>query len=148
MKLTQFGYMNSRQPTAEELKRVTPAELGFATGVFHSGKVYSGGFSIYRSSVEREQFKEGCVYLSLVKQTDWNAERRTGSFKNGESLVKKIKFKTNLKIKLAQDWLEKHPDATEAEAYEKTADGAHDRMSDNLGNMADALRRRAKEGQR
>lgn len=59
MKLTQFGYMNSRQPTAEELKRVTPAELGFDTGVFHSGKVYSGGFSIYRSSVEREQFKEG-----------------------------------------------------------------------------------------
>lgn len=39
------------------------------------------------------------------------------------------------------EYLERHPDATEAEAYDKTADGAYDRMRDNLADHADALRR-------
>lgn len=49
---------------------------------------------------------------------------------------------------LIERYLEKHPEATEAEAYDKTADGAYDRMTDNLANMADRLRQRAKDERR
>ena len=47
---------------------------------------------------------------------------------------------------LIERYLEKHPDATETEAYEKTADGAYDHMVDRLADMADAARDRAKYG--
>lgn len=47
---------------------------------------------------------------------------------------------------LIEKYLERHPNATEAEAYEKTADGAYDRMCDRFADMADNLRLRAKEG--
>lgn len=46
---------------------------------------------------------------------------------------------------LIEKYLEAHPEATEAEAYDKTADGAYDRMTDNLADMADRLRQRAKD---
>jgi len=46
---------------------------------------------------------------------------------------------------LIERYLERHPNATEAEAYDRTADGAYDRMTDNLADMADHLRRRAKD---
>ena len=46
---------------------------------------------------------------------------------------------------LIEKYLERHPNATEAEAYEKTADRAYDRMTDNLADMADRLRQRAKD---
>ncbi len=49
---------------------------------------------------------------------------------------------------LIERYLEKHPNATEAEAYDKTADGAYDRMRDNLADMADTLRQRAKDDRR
>jgi len=45
---------------------------------------------------------------------------------------------------LIEKYLEQHPEATEAEAYDKTADGAYDRMTDKLADMADRLRDRAK----
>lgn len=45
---------------------------------------------------------------------------------------------------LIQRYLEAHPEATEAEAYDKTADRAYDRMTDK---MADTLRQRAKDNQ-
>lgn len=38
---------------------------------------------------------------------------------------------------LIAEYLETHPEATDAEAYEATADGAYDRMTDNLADMAD-----------
>lgn len=41
---------------------------------------------------------------------------------------------------LIEEYLEAHPNATEAEAYERTADGAWDRMRDNLADMADNYR--------
>lgn len=41
---------------------------------------------------------------------------------------------------LIAEYLEEHPDATEAEAYDATADAAYDRMTDNLADLADALR--------
>ena len=47
---------------------------------------------------------------------------------------------------LIEQYLERHPNATEAEAYEKTADLAHDHMTDKLADMADHLRDRAKYG--
>jgi hypothetical protein len=45
-------------------------------------------------------------------------------------------------------YLEQHPDATEAEAYDKTADRAYDRMVDKLADLADSLRQREKEERR
>ena len=45
-------------------------------------------------------------------------------------------------------YLEQHPNATEAEAYDKTADRAYDRMVDKLADMADSLRLRAKDERR
>lgn len=47
---------------------------------------------------------------------------------------------------LIEQYLEKHPEATEAEAYDKTADGAYDRMRDKLADKADFLRMQRKEG--
>ena len=46
---------------------------------------------------------------------------------------------------LIEQDLEAHPDATEAEAYDRTADGAYDRMVGNLADMADALKDRMKD---
>lgn len=47
---------------------------------------------------------------------------------------------------LIEEYLECHPNATEAEAYEKTADGAWDRARDNFADMVDRERQRAKDG--
>lgn len=49
---------------------------------------------------------------------------------------------------LIERFLEKHPEATEAEAYDKTAGRAYDRMVDNLADRADTLRQRAKDERR
>lgn len=46
---------------------------------------------------------------------------------------------------MIEEYLERHPNATEAEAYEKTADGAYDRYTDNFADMIDQARRRAKD---
>jgi hypothetical protein len=46
---------------------------------------------------------------------------------------------------LIEQYLERHPNATEAEAYEKTADGAYDRYRDNYADMIDRARQRAKD---
>ena len=46
---------------------------------------------------------------------------------------------------LIEEYLETHPAATEAEAYEATADGAWDRMTDNIAHQADMIRARMKE---
>lgn len=37
-------------------------------------------------------YQEGAVFVTMMRQTSWNAERHTGSFKGGESIV----FKLNL----------------------------------------------------
>ena len=42
-------------------------------------------------------------------------------------------------------YLEDHPDATEAEAYDKTADKAYDRMVDKMADLGDRLKDRMKE---
>lgn len=47
---------------------------------------------------------------------------------------------------LVEQYLLDHPDADWNEAYEKTADGAHDRMRDKFADMIDTARLRAKEG--
>jgi hypothetical protein len=47
---------------------------------------------------------------------------------------------------LVAEYLEEHPDASEAEAYEATADGAWDRMCDTLAERADYYRQLHKEG--
>lgn len=44
------------------------------------------------------------------------------------------------------DYLEEHPEATEAEAYESTADSAYTRMTDRLAYMADHYRQMRKDG--
>jgi hypothetical protein len=48
---------------------------------------------------------------------------------------------------LIGEYLERYPDATEAEAYDRTADRAWDRATDKMADLADTLRKRAKEGQ-
>ena len=48
---------------------------------------------------------------------------------------------------LIEEYLEAHPDATEDEAYEATADGAWDRMRDNIADQIDYLRKKRKEEQ-
>lgn len=45
-----------------------------------------------------------------------------------------------------EDYLEEHPEATEAEAYEATADSAYTRMTDNLAAQADHYRQLKKDG--
>lgn len=49
---------------------------------------------------------------------------------------------------LIERYLERHPNATEAEAYDKTADGAYGQMRENLAEMADRARQRAKDERR
>ena len=43
-----------------------------------------------------------------------------------------------------EEYLEEHPDATEAEAYEATADAAGKRYIENVADMIDQARERAK----
>lgn len=45
---------------------------------------------------------------------------------------------------LATEYLETHPNATEQEAYERTADAAFEGMKDRIADMIDAARDRAK----
>lgn len=45
---------------------------------------------------------------------------------------------------LIERYLERHPNATEAQAYEATADHAYGRMVDNLADLADWLRKVAR----
>ena len=47
---------------------------------------------------------------------------------------------------LIEEYLELHPNASWDEAYEACADGAYDRMRDNLADKADFLRMKEKEG--
>ncbi len=47
---------------------------------------------------------------------------------------------------LIAEYLERHPNASEGEAYEKTADLAYNRMRDRLAGLADRLRVFKKEG--
>jgi hypothetical protein len=45
------------------------------------------------------------------------------------------------------DYLDRHPNATWAQAYDRTADRAYDRMVDEMADAADMLRQRAKDGE-
>jgi hypothetical protein len=49
---------------------------------------------------------------------------------------------------LIEKYLERHPNATEAEAYDKTADGAYARMTDKYADMVDRIRQEFKDGLR
>jgi hypothetical protein len=46
---------------------------------------------------------------------------------------------------LIGEYLERHPNATEAEAYDKCADRAYDHMVDKLADRADMLRKERQE---
>ena len=46
-----------------------------------------------------------------------------------------------------EEYLEEHPEATDAEAYEKTADAAYNRMTENIADLIDRERDRRKEGE-
>ena len=46
---------------------------------------------------------------------------------------------------LIEQYLNDHPEASDAEAYEATADGAYDRYTDKFADMADAAKQRAKD---
>lgn len=45
-----------------------------------------------------------------------------------------------------EEYLEEHPEATDAEAYEKTADAAYNRMTENVADLIDRERDHRKEG--
>lgn len=47
--------------------------------------------------------------------------------------------------RLIEEYLEAHPNATEAEAYDKTADRAGERYRDMYADMVDAAKQRAKD---
>lgn len=47
---------------------------------------------------------------------------------------------------LIAEYLDDHPNATEQQAYDLTADAALDRMSDMLGDRIDAAHDRMKDG--
>lgn len=47
---------------------------------------------------------------------------------------------------LIAEYLEEHPEATEAEAYEATADAASERMRDKYADMVDSARQMQKDG--
>lgn len=49
---------------------------------------------------------------------------------------------------LIEEYLEEHPDADEAEAYDVTADAAHGRMVDKIADMMDHGRDLAKDAPR
>lgn len=49
--------------------------------------------------------------------------------------------------RLMAEYLETHPNVSEADAYERVADAAYDAMRDRFADVADDLRRRAKDGQ-
>ncbi len=46
---------------------------------------------------------------------------------------------------LIEEYLERHPHASEAEAYKATANRAYNRMTDNLADRADYYRQKAKD---
>lgn len=46
---------------------------------------------------------------------------------------------------LVAEYLDRHPNADWRKAYDATADHAYDRMRDNLGDLADRAKMRAKE---
>jgi hypothetical protein len=46
---------------------------------------------------------------------------------------------------LIAEFMEQHPGADESVAYEATADGAYERMRENMANRIDEARMRAKE---
>ena len=46
---------------------------------------------------------------------------------------------------LIEEYLERHPTATEAQAYDATADGAWDRSRDKMADMIDRARQRSKD---
>jgi hypothetical protein len=43
------------------------------------------------------------------------------------------------------DYMDRHPNATWEQAYDRTADSAYDRMRDEIAAAADRLRQRAKD---
>jgi hypothetical protein len=45
------------------------------------------------------------------------------------------------------DYMDRHPNATWGQAYNRTADRAYDRMRDEMADAADMFRQRAKEGE-
>lgn len=49
---------------------------------------------------------------------------------------------------LIEEYLLDHPDATESEAYEKTADAAYNRYVNKYADMVDAAMDRAKDNER
>jgi len=48
---------------------------------------------------------------------------------------------------LIAEYLDEHPDASEGEAYDATADAAYDRMCDNMAAAGDAARQAWKDAQ-
>jgi hypothetical protein len=45
------------------------------------------------------------------------------------------------------DYLDRNPNASWADAYDRTADRAYDRMCDEMADVADMLRQRRKDGE-
>lgn len=48
-------------------------------------------------------------------------------------------------MELVEQYLRDHPGADWADAYERTAEAAYDRMRDKFADMADAAKQRAKD---
>jgi len=55
-----------------------------------SGSLVNFSVAAGQPSNPEKEFKEGCVYCKVVKQTAWNEKTHTGSFKGGDSLNVKL----------------------------------------------------------
>jgi hypothetical protein len=45
------------------------------------------------------------------------------------------------------DYMDRHPNASWSDAYDRTADRAYDRMRDEMADAADAIRQRRKDNE-
>lgn len=54
------------------------------------GKGSLVSFKIAAGKSTKEDFKEGCVFVNMIRQTSWNSESHSGSFKGGESISVKL----------------------------------------------------------
>lgn len=68
------------------------------SGALCSFKLNDGGFI-------QNKYREGCVFLDIVKQVSWNEEKRTGSFSKGESVTIKLNL---MELGAILDCLENH----------------------------------------
>jgi hypothetical protein len=55
-----------------------------------NGSLVNFSLAAGQSNNSDKEFKEGCVYCKVIKQTSWNDAKHTGGFKGGKSMNVKL----------------------------------------------------------